>query len=159
MVFDGSEQTFTIPLNEIKQLNGTDKLEQRLIRKISIYLSKEDNPNLITFDIELKDIAFLKKDSNEASNTLLPKEFNLGQNYPNPFNPSTLIEYSVEKPEFVTINVHNILGKEIVTLINEFKEPGIYSVRFDASELGSGVYIYKLQSESYTANRKMILQK
>ena len=156
---DGSEQTFTIPLNEFKQLNGSDKLDQRLIRKISLYLSKQDNPNLTSFDIELKDIAFLKKDSNEASNNLLPKEFNLGQNYPNPFNPSTLIEYSVAKPEFVTIKVYNILGKEIATLVNEFKEPGIYSVRFDASELGSGVYIYKLQSDSYTATRKMILQK
>ncbi|MEJ5304867.1 MAG: T9SS type A sorting domain-containing protein, partial [Ignavibacteria bacterium] len=89
----------------------------------------------------------------------IPKEFKLSQNYPNPFNPSTLIEYSVAKPEHITIKVYNVLGKEVATLVDEMKEPGVYSVRFDASNLSSGIYFYKLQSESYNAVKKMILQK
>lgn len=159
LVLNGSEQILTIPFNEFKQLYGKMDLNPELIRKISVLVSKDENPNLSLVDIEIKEIAFLKKENDQSSGTELPKEFRLSQNYPNPFNPSTLIEYSVAKQERVTIKVYNVLGKEVATLIDEVKEPGVYSVRFDASQLSSGVYFYKLQSDSYSAVRKMILQK
>ncbi len=159
LVLDGSEQVLTIPFNEFKQLYGRMDFNPELIRKISVLITKDENPNISLVDIEIKEIAFLKKGNDQTSGTEIPKEFRLSQNYPNPFNPSTLIEYSVAKEERVTIKVYNVLGKEVATLIDEVKEPGVYSVRFDASQLSSGVYFYKLQSDSYSAVRKMILQK
>ncbi|MCX8056085.1 MAG: SpaA isopeptide-forming pilin-related protein [Ignavibacteria bacterium] len=159
ITLDGSEQEITIPFTEFKQLNGNSPLDPRLIRKLSLMITKSDNPTLNNINVEIKNIVFLKKHNETNGNAELPKEFNLAQNYPNPFNPSTLIEYSVAKPERVTIKVYNVLGKEIATLVDEVKEPGVYSVRFDASQLSSGIYFYKLQSESYSAVRKMILQK
>ena len=112
------------------------------------------------YEVEIKNIAFVSKNSGKkSSESEVPVEYKLTQNYPNPFNPSTMIEFSIVNPEFVTLKVYNILGQEVATLVNEMKNPGNYSVRFDASNLSSGVYIYKLQTESYTATRKMILQK
>jgi hypothetical protein len=116
--------------------------------------------NLTNYDVELKNIAFLSKNGSKKSDaTEIPTEYKLSQNYPNPFNPSTMIEFSIVKPEFVSLKVYNILGQEVATLVNEVKNPGTYSVRFDASHLSSGVYIYRLQTESFTATKKMILQK
>ena len=74
------------------------------------------------------------------------EEFTLFQNYPNPFNPSTRISYSLPNSGFVSLTVHDILGKEIETLVNEFQEAGIYAAHFDASKLASGIYFYKLQT-------------
>lgn len=159
LVLDGSEQTFTIPFNEFTRNNDNSKLDPSLVRKLSLMILKSSNPQMSNVNIELKDIVFLKKDSEKNAQNVIPKEFSLAQNYPNPFNPSTVIEFSVAKTERVTIKVYNVLGKEMAILVDEVKEPGIYSVRFDASDLSSGVYFYKLQSDSYSSIKKMILQK
>ncbi len=83
--------------------------------------------------------------------------FNLMQNYPNPFNPVTKINYSIAKPCLVTLKVYDILGKEISTLVNDFKTAGSYEVSFNASQYSSGMYLYKLTAGSYTKVQKMIL--
>ncbi len=88
-----------------------------------------------------------------------PAEYSLNQNYPNPFNPSTKISFSIKEDGLATLKVYDILGVEIVTLVNEHKSAGYYEVEFNASNLPSGMYIYKLQSSSYTAAKKMILTK
>src|SRR4030095_12464856 len=88
-----------------------------------------------------------------------PTEFNLSQNYPNPFNPTTKIEFSLPQRTMVTIKVYNILGQLIKTALNEFKEPGKYSVTFDGSSLASGVYFYSIETDMFTKTRKMILLK
>ena len=87
----------------------------------------------------------------------IPSEFRLSQNYPNPFNPSTIIRFSMPEESFVTIKVFNTLGEEITTLINENIIAGDYEVEFDASKLPSGIYFYKLQSESFIEAKKMVL--
>jgi len=89
----------------------------------------------------------------------LANEFYLAQNYPNPFNPTTSIEYQVASIEKVSIKVYDILGREITTLVNEVKSPGIYEVKFDASNLSSGVYFYQLNAGSKTATKKLLLLK
>ena len=81
------------------------------------------------------------------------------ENYPNPFNPSTKISYSIKEEGLVTLKVYDILGKEIATLVNENKPAGIYEVEFNASALPSGMYIYKIQSGSFTDVKKMLLTK
>jgi len=91
-----------------------------------------------------------------------PKEFVLYQNYPNPFNPNTVIRFEIPGQArndnvLVTLKVYDILGNEIVTLVNEEKQPGVYEVEFDASTLASGMYLYKLQAGSFIQTKKMVL--
>jgi hypothetical protein len=88
-----------------------------------------------------------------------PSTFQVSQNYPNPFNPITKILYSIKEEGFVTLKVYDILGKEIVTLVNENKPTGTYEAEFNASQLPSGMYIYKIQSGSFTDVKKMLLTK
>jgi glucose/arabinose dehydrogenase len=89
----------------------------------------------------------------------LPETFLLEQNYPNPFNPKTVINYQVSKKGIVTLKVFDVLGNEITTLVNEDKIAGSYSIEFDASQLTSGIYFYKLTAEDFSSVRKMLLLK
>ncbi len=96
----------------------------------------------------------------------LPDRHELYQNYPNPFNPSTTIKYSIPVEtlratslQHVTIKVYDILGREVRVLVNEEKNPGVYEIKFDARNLASGLYFYKITSGNYSETRKMILLK
>ena len=88
-----------------------------------------------------------------------PTKFELSQNYPNPFNPSTTICFNLPQAGYVKLTLFNILGQEVKTLVNESKESGVHTINFDATELNSGIYIYKLESGSFTQTRKMTLVK
>jgi len=87
------------------------------------------------------------------------KEYSLSQNFPNPFNPETEIAFSLAKSDNVTLKIYNILGSEVATLVNGFMEAGKHSVKLNASQLTSGVYLYTIKSANFTATRKMILMK
>ena len=87
------------------------------------------------------------------------REYALEQNYPNPFNPSTTIKFAMPKAGKVTLKVYNSIGKEVATLVDEYKESGAHQVSFDASKLPSGVYIYKFNAGEFTSARKLILMK
>jgi hypothetical protein len=95
----------------------------------------------------------------EKGNNITPTEFMLSQNYPNPFNPSTTIQYSIPKVSNVVVKVYDVLGNEVATLVDEYKEAGRYEVNFDASKLSSGIYFYKLQAGNFVETKKMILMK
>ncbi|NWF50916.1 MAG: T9SS type A sorting domain-containing protein [Ignavibacteriaceae bacterium] len=86
-------------------------------------------------------------------------DYSLQQNYPNPFNPSTSIQYSIGSSQFVTLKVFDVLGKEVATLVNEEKPAGSHQVTFDARELASGIYLYRLSANSFTETKKLILIK
>jgi hypothetical protein len=86
-------------------------------------------------------------------------KFELHQNYPNPFNPSTKIKYHIPVGGFVTLKVYDVLGNEMTTLVQEEKSAGTHEVQFDANNLSSGVYFYKLQSGSFTQTNKMVLMR
>jgi photosystem II stability/assembly factor-like uncharacterized protein len=92
-------------------------------------------------------------------NSVYASSFELSQNYPNPFNPTTIIQYAVNSKQLVTLKVYDVLGNEIVTLVNEENPVGEYKITFDASGLPSGIYFYKLQAGDYNQTRKMILMK
>ncbi|MFA5152340.1 MAG: T9SS type A sorting domain-containing protein [Clostridia bacterium] len=94
----------------------------------------------------------------EKSNSKI-SDFELSQNYPNPFNPSTTIEYKVKKSGLVTVKIYNILGNTIATLVNEKKSVGTYSVTWQPSNVASGVYFYRLETESFSISRKLIYAK
>ena len=98
----------------------------------------------------------------------LPSEYKLYQNYPNPFNPATIIRYSIPNDGFRTgafgndktvLKVYDILGKEVVMLVNEEQKPGVYEVMFDASNLPSGIYFYRLAAGDFAETKRMILVK
>jgi len=89
----------------------------------------------------------------------LPTDFSLEQNYPNPFNPSTTIRYSIPIDNFVTLKVYNLLGQEVAALVNENKVAGNYNITFDASNLSSGVYLYKLDAGQFSSVKKLTLLK
>jgi len=91
--------------------------------------------------------------------TGIPSNFELKQNYPNPFNPSTVIKYNISKSGIVTLKVYDLLGKETVTLVNNYTTAGEYSATFNASRLPSGVYFYKLTSAGNSIVKKMMVVK
>ena len=93
------------------------------------------------------------------SDEALPADFSLSQNFPNPFNPSTTIQYEIPKTAFVKIIVYDILGKEIAVLKNEVQNSGTYKINFNAQNLASGIYFYKLTSGNINIAKKMILLK
>ena len=90
---------------------------------------------------------------------LILNEYALYQNYPNPFNPVTNIRFQLPKESKVVIKVYNILGSEVIELLNEQKGPGIYEIDFNASNLPSGVYFYKISTPEYSNTKKMIVLK
>lgn len=95
----------------------------------------------------------------EDFNNSVPGEFYLAQNYPNPFNPSTKIKFQIADAGIVNLKVFDVLGKEILTLVNEQKPAGSYEIEFDASSLTSGVYFYQLKSGNLVQTKKMVLLK
>lgn len=89
----------------------------------------------------------------------LPSQFQLSQNYPNPFNPSTTINYALPASSDVTLKVYTLTGQEVATLVNATQGVGQYEVQFDASNLSSGIYLYRLETASFTETRMMSLIK
>ncbi|MCF8243042.1 MAG: T9SS type A sorting domain-containing protein [Melioribacteraceae bacterium] len=102
---------------------------------------------------------YLWKNSNIDENNKSPKNYSLGNNYPNPFNPSTSIDYAIPKSGHVILNVVNILGETVMSLVNRNQEAGYYTVNFNSANLASGVYFYKIQAGNYTSVKKMLLIK
>jgi photosystem II stability/assembly factor-like uncharacterized protein len=97
--------------------------------------------------------------NNVQNQSTIPESFKLYQNYPNPFNPTTKLSFIIGNSSFVTLKVYDVLGKEVATLVNEEKSSGKYSVNFNANNLASGIYFYKLQAGNFTKTMKMILMK
>jgi hypothetical protein len=95
----------------------------------------------------------------QKDDEIIPAVYKLEQNYPNPFNPTTIIKFGVPERSKVVLKLYDILGKEIITLLNEEMEAGWYRKEFNGTEYASGIYIYRLNAGSYTNTKKMILVK
>ena len=96
-------------------------------------------------------------DVNDAVEPAVALKYELSQNYPNPFNPETRISYTIAKPGHVKLAIYNVLGQKVATLVDEFKAASTYRVTFDASDLTSGVYFYRLDVGDYSKTMKMML--
>lgn len=142
-----------------KQISGVSSSFERLMLlkedKTAYVLGYDDDHiHLSLYRADLSAIVGVKEDIPTS-----PKSFSLSQNYPNPFNPSTRITFQISTPERVSLKIYDMLGREVGTLVNEFKSAGRYSAEFNGSNLPSGIYIYELRTDSFAANKKLILVK
>ncbi len=87
----------------------------------------------------------------------VPTQFTLAQNYPNPFNPSTIIRYAIPRSGWVQLKVFNLMGEEVATLVNQAQSAGTFEYRFDAGALASGMYFYQLQTDGFSATKKLLM--
>lgn len=94
-----------------------------------------------------------------SDDATIPKQFRLEQNYPNPFNPSTTIQFAIPVSSPVSIKLYDVLGRQVVVLLDEEMQPGVYKLSFEAGELASGVYFYRIQASEFTQTRKLMLLK
>ncbi len=111
-----------------------------------------DSGRVYMWGLKFGPIPGITSNTNELS-------FHLGQNYPNPFNPVTNLEFGISKSGFVSLMIYNILGEEVSEIVNEVLSQGNYKYVFDASDLSSGIYYYKLQSGEFTDTKRMLLIK
>jgi len=120
-----------------------------------------DVPTLFCNQIWTKLNAAIGNSTKAVDENIIPDKFYLSQNYPNPFNPSTTINYQISKACHVTLKVYDVLGREVAKLIDEFKQPGNYSVEFRVKNEGyaSGVFFYQLKAGNYSSFKKMLFIK
>ena len=116
-----------------------------------------------SFEITIDDVSLVLVSETETAvknqTGTVPAELVLYHNFPNPFNPETQITYSIPKRGTVKLTVYDLLGKEVRTLVNQFKTPGTYTVTFNANQLSSGIYFYQLKAGDQVLTRKMLLTK
>jgi len=114
-----------------------------------------------TGTIYFDDLSIVKLDgvTGVSDGDELPVTYKLLQNYPNPFNPATIISYQIPEQGFVSINIYNVLGQRVATLVNDVQDAGNYKVNFDAGKLSSGIYIYQIKAGNFIQSRKMLLIK
>jgi hypothetical protein len=107
----------------------------------------------------IDNLAFSNSTNVGNKNNNKPEIFQLHQNYPNPFNPSTSIQFSLQEGAHAKLRVFNLLGKEVTTLVDEYRGAGQYTEKFDASKLASGVYFYRLDAGNFSSMKQMLLVK
>ena len=128
------------------------------------YLKSEtDNAHLYYAEpldsLTLAKLGFTRFPTNVEFDLQTPIEFYLNQNYPNPFNPSTIISFQLPITSYINLKVYDVLGKEILSLVDEIKSAGSYEVEFNATRLSSGIYFYRLQAGSFVQTKKMLMIK
>jgi glucuronoarabinoxylan endo-1,4-beta-xylanase len=152
------DQTFTISNDSIEYVRRYTTSETKNLSFDGI-IDLTDNSFTVT--LEGKSITTFVSTNNSTGVKLLdssiPQSYSLNQNYPNPFNPSTIISFSLPSKSFVTLKIFDMMGKEVATLVNEELAAGKYHYQWDASNLSSGVYFYRLQSGSFVETKKLVL--
>jgi hypothetical protein len=139
-----------------KQLKVLKSLEQTV--KVEKPKNIVEHMKIVAGDIQK---VFVNPNAVKNANTIfIPQVFRLSQNYPNPFNPITKISYDIPQNSIVKLTIYDILGREVIKLVNnEFKQPGRYVVEFNATNLASGVYFYRVEANDFTDSKKMVLVK
>lgn len=139
--------------DSISNLSGTGRYVKILCLKSNI----ANKPYSIK-EVEVYGARNLLYTEDEKTNTLA-NQYDLAQNFPNPFNPATVINYQLPLRNYTTLKVYDLLGKEIIILVNEEKNAGIYSVQMNSAKLSNGIYFYRLTSGTFSQSKKMILLK
>jgi hypothetical protein len=135
--------------------NGKHRLAGTLGQAVAGKAKNSTFSSLVGFWYQHIDL-FTKVKDTEAG---IPKKFQLYQNFPNPFNPTTTIQFALPKKAKVLMTLYDILGREVTTLVSEEREAGIHQVVFDATELSSGIYFYRIQADQFHQTKKLIVVK
>jgi len=153
---DGGE--FTVWQDSTSETSATFTGENG--KSYAFYSSAFDNVGNAELRRDIADTQTrVELDTSTETASDIPTEFTLNQNYPNPFNPATSIQFGLPKTGFVSLQVFDMTGRRVATLVDENKTAGWHTVSFDASNLASGMYIYRLQSGDFVSTRKLILVK
>jgi hypothetical protein len=151
----------TLVFDVTQQREGTAAVNfDNTYDKASIFLDYGNQGTAYTFYWD--DVVFGEGEtstSTEQDGAMIPSEYALNQNYPNPFNPSTTIEFSMPQVNFVTLEVYNMVGQKVATLVEGTRQAGVHTVTFDASTLSSGTYLYRMQAGDQMLMQKMSLIK
>jgi M6 family metalloprotease-like protein len=153
-------RTSSFPVSFNWEINPENGINYTFINDSSIGKHSEINSKegQVTFNNLLNGtISLLAIVDNKSNIVSVPTEFAVSQNYPNPFNPITTIKFAIPKESYVNLTVFNILGEKVKELKNETIEPGFYEVNFDASNLASGIYLYRIQAGEFVKTKKMLL--
>ncbi len=149
------------PFTGMVQLSGTAGINYPLtLKRIEIQLAGTNVQGATTSGTIYVDNLRLKYPGNVTGVEKIPfspGQFRLEQNYPNPFNPSTVIRYSIPRSSKVIIKVYDILGREVQTILDGYKQAGTYELQFNAKNLSSGIYFYQLRTDGFALTKKMIL--
>lgn len=129
----------------------------KLVEPVNRY--KGDWRQIVEFSLDSSSKTGPWQSDGSSDITALPDEFSMDQNYPNPFNPVTTINYTLPSEGHVSLMVYNLQGKQVAKLVDGYEAAGVYSVRFDASELPSGIYLYQIKAGQFTASKRMVLMK
>ncbi len=122
-------------------------------------LTGSTNPATITVDAAKNITATFQQGTGIVDKIELPTEYSLAQNYPNPFNPSTTINFSLKQNGLTTLEVYNVIGQKVKTVLNQNLKAGKHQIIFDASDLSSGIYFYQISSGNFKAVRKLVVMK
>lgn len=164
---DGKESTITIPYQVMDAFldgRGLDDGESEPFiwtlwvsdGRDTVQISTKSGPN---FNPVFRNITLQRNTTLSAEDGELPRQFRLAQNYPNPFNPTTKIVYELPQQAHVKMIVYDLLGRAVLNLVNEEMPAGRHHVTFDAAQLASGVYLYRMEAESFSQTKKMMLIK
>tara|TARA_R100000388_G_C7245246_1_gene164738 strand:- start:7062 stop:9383 length:2322 start_codon:yes stop_codon:yes gene_type:complete len=126
---------------------------------INFAISNSTTTGMSIADLEISSGAAITVSNEVVDNSQLPKSFSLGQNYPNPFNPTTNINFDLPQAADVQLTVFNMLGQRVMTLVDNRMEAGAHKVTFDARNLASGMYMYRIEAGSFINTKKMMLIK
>ncbi len=142
----------TIPLNKLNPNNNS-------IQRLDILETSGAQKTYYIDNLSFVSTPSANQLAKTDNNKNVPDKFGLEQNYPNPFNPSTTIDFSIAVPEHVSLDIYNILGQKVATLVNDYLPEGEHSVVFNADNLASGIYIYMLRAGNKVMEKKMTLLK
>ncbi|GAB5519967.1 MAG: hypothetical protein RhofKO_22180 [Rhodothermales bacterium] len=153
-------QTFTIGFDEFMQSNGGGTLVPDDLTMLVFY-ALGSGQGSSPFDIVIQDLRFGGINTSVATedDALLPDQFTLGQSYPNPFNPQTTIPFTVPTTAYITLTVYDLLGREVQVLVDGALPAGRHTAVFEAGDLASGTYVYRLTTPSQVITQTMVLLK
>ncbi len=150
----------TSPIQDWKKIGFVNGSGNSNSPKDYIFIDKTANAGKYTYRLKQINVNGSFEFSKQVEVDLgIPMTFSLGQNYPNPFNPATMINYQVPVQATVKIDVFNVVGEMVTTLVNEVKEPGYYEVTWNAASITSGVYFFRINAGGFSSVKKMMLMK
>ncbi|MBL7976919.1 MAG: DUF11 domain-containing protein [Bacteroidetes Order II. Incertae sedis bacterium] len=155
-----NEAVYELPFPSFRVADGTGRFRADDVTQLVFYVEGNGQASQ-AFDLSISDVQFVSGTSVAAENEAQPTTFALDQNYPNPFNPSTNIRFTLPESGKVALKVYDMLGRQVATLVNnELRTAGVHTITFDAANLPSGTYVYRLEVAGQAAiTRKMIFVK